>query len=300
VLLNGGALAQRPSSSTATVHSFSRRGLSDLSPSAETIAYLSSFVVSSSFDDGPDGDLVSLAHLESNIFYQHITSSPSIFLASSLALPATAPVFSHRSLPFDLSKAPFSYSEAVARSDASVWRAAMDREKASLQDMGAFKEVDLPPGEKTIGLKWVYDYKTDADGQNIPGKEKARLVAQGFNQRPGQYDETYAPVAKMASVRILLAWAAVRDLHIYQFDCKTAFLHAKIRHPLYARPFPGYPASNPSKVLLILVALYGLRQAAYEFYMLIFSLLRALGMVRCEVDHGIFMGFPGSFRRHAC
>jgi hypothetical protein len=166
----------------------------------------------------------------------------------------------------------------------------MDREKQSLTDMGAFEEVDLPAGEKTIGLKWVYDYKTDADGKVILGKEKARLVAQGYNQRPGQYDETYAPVAKMASVRILLAWATERDLDIFQFDRKTAFLHAKIRHPLYARPFPGYPASAASKVLRILVALYGLRQSAYEFYMLIFSLLLALGMVCCEVDHGVFMG----------
>ena len=156
--------------------------------------------------------------------------------------------------------------------------------------MGAFEEVDLPAGEKTIGLKWVYDYKTDAEGKNIAGKEKARLVAQGFNQRPGQFDETYAPVAKITSVRILLAWAAVRNLEIYQFDCKTAFLHAKIRHPLYARPFPGYPASSTSKVLRILVALYGLRQSAYEFYILICSLLVAFGMIRCEVDHGIFLG----------
>ena len=94
----------------------------------------------------------------------------------------------------------------------------------------------------------------------------------------------------MASVRILLAWAAVQDLDIFQFDCKTAFLHAKIRHPLYVRPFPGYPTSTPGMVLHVLVALYGLRQAAYEFYMLVLSLLLGLGMVHCEVDHGIFFG----------
>ena len=94
----------------------------------------------------------------------------------------------------------------------------------------------------------------------------------------------------MASVRILLAWAAVKDLEIFQFDCKTAFLHAKIRHPLYARPFPGFPISTPGMCLRILVALYGLRQSAYEFYIFILSLLLDLGMVRCEVDHGIFFG----------
>ena len=159
----------------------------------------------------------------------------------------------------------------------------MDRERLSLQDMGAFEEADLPPGEKAIGLKWVFAHKTDEFGDHIKGKEKARLVAQGFNQRPGQFDETYAPVAKMASVRILLTWAAVHDLEIFQFDCKTAFLHAKLRHTLYARPFPGFPTTSSSKVLRILVALYGLRQSAYEFYMLIMSLILELGMVRCEV-----------------
>lgn len=166
----------------------------------------------------------------------------------------------------------------------------MDREQQSLVDMGAFEEVDLPAGEKAIGLKWVFAHKTDAAGVNISGKEKAHLVAQGFNQRPGQYDKTYAPVVKMASVRILLAWAAIQDLDIYQFDCKTGFLHAKIQHPLYARSFPGYPVSALGKSLHILVALHGLRQSAYEFYMLLLSLLRGLGMVQCEADHSIFFG----------
>ena len=74
-------------------------------------------------------------------------------------------------------------------------------------------------------------------------------------------------------------------------------MHAKIRHPLYARhfplyarPFPGYPISTPGKFLRILVALYGLRQSAYEFYILIMSLLLEFGMVRCEIDHGVFFG----------
>ena len=255
------------------------RGVSDLSPSAQSIAFLSSFVDSPTPDD--PSLVESLALLEADLLWDHG------YLFAFRASPSK-PTFKPNI--FDLSKIPLSYSEALARSDASIWQAAIDRERQSLQDMGAFEEVHLPPGARTVGLKWVFDRKTDLDGNNIPGKEKARLVAQGFNQRPGQFDETYAPVAKIASVRILLAWAAVRDLEIFQFDCKTAFLHAKIRHPLYARPFPGYPASDPSKVLRILVALYGLRQSAYEFYMLISSLLLGLGMIRCEVDHGIFMG----------
>ena len=247
-------------------------GIADLSPSFAVLEAFHSLVASSSFPDL--SDTVSLPLIESDL----------------LAFRATAPVSFLPSRSFDLSKCPSSYSEAMACPDAPVWRAAMDREKQSLVDMGAFEEADLPPGQKAIGLKWVYDYKTDALGVKIPGKEKARLVAQGYSQRPGQYGETYAPVAKLASVRILLAWAAVHDLEIFQFDCKTAFLHAKLRHDLYARPFPGFETSDPSKVLRILVALYGLRQSAYEFYILLMSLLLDLGMVRCEVDHGVFIG----------
>ena len=235
-------------------------------------------------------------------FYSLIASSSLPDLAGTFSLPLVElDIFTHAlhtfrvppsypSKSFDISKVPFSYSEAIARPDASIWRAAMDRELKSLADMGAFEEADLPPGQKAVGLKWVFDFKTDALGAKIPGKEKARLVAQGFTQRPDQYGETYAPVAKIASVRILLTWAAVHDLEVFQFDCKTAFLHAKLRHELYARPFPGCETTGPSKVLRILVALYGLRQSAYEFYVLLMSLLLDLGMVRCEVDHGVFIG----------
>jgi Reverse transcriptase (RNA-dependent DNA polymerase) len=127
---------------------------------------------------------------------------------------------------FDLSKEPSSYKEAMAQPDADAWIAAMEREKRSLEEMGAFEEVELPSGERMIGLKWVFAYKTNLEGKKIA--EKARVVAQGYKQCPGQFGETYTPVARMTSICILLTWAAVQDLDIYQFDCKTAFLHAEI------------------------------------------------------------------------
>ena len=246
----------------------------DLSPSVEAVYGILSLQTSSSFPDAVDVQTDSLVLME-----------PDIIRTSCLA--AVTP---SRPRVFDLTKEPSSYSEAIARPDASAWRAAMAREEQSLKEMGAFEEVDLPPGQNTVGLIWVFANKTDADGVILSGKEKARVVAQGFSQQPGQFDETYAPVAKMASVRILIAWAAVRDLEIFQFDCKTAFLHAKLRHPVYARPYPGYTCLGHGKVLRILVALYGLRQSAYEFYMLLLELLLDLGMIRCEVDHRVFFG----------
>jgi len=99
-----------------------------------------------------------------------------------------------------------------------------------------------------------------------------------------------APVAKLTSIQLILAWAALKDLEILQFDCKTAFLHAKLRHDVYSHSFPGWPISKPGHVLKIVAALYGLQQSAYEFYMLFFSLLSGLGMAHCNVDHGVFFG----------
>jgi Reverse transcriptase (RNA-dependent DNA polymerase) len=206
-------------------------GTVDLSTSHDTFADFLSFLASTSFPDHIE--TTSLDMLEPKIFWNH-----SLSVVSS---------FRQHTRTYDLSKEPQSYTEAITRPDADAWHAAMDREKESLEQMGTFKEVELPPGERVIGLKWVYAYKMNAEGVNI--KEKARVVAQEFNQRPGQFGETYAPVAKMASICILLTWAAIRDLKIFQFDCKTAFLHAKLRHPIYARQFPGYTLVDPIKVL---------------------------------------------------
>jgi Reverse transcriptase (RNA-dependent DNA polymerase) len=206
----------------------------------DTFTDFLSFLASTSFPDYIE--TTSLDMLEPEIFWNHSLSAVSSFRQHTQT--------------YDLSKEPQSYTEAITRPDTDAWHAAMDCEKKSLEQMGTFKEVELPPGERVIGLKWVYAYKTNAEGVNI--KEKSRVVAQEFNQRPGQFGETYAPVAKMASICILLTWAAIRDLKIFQFDCKTAFLHAKLCHFIYAHQFPGYTLVNPTKVLQIMVALYGL------------------------------------------
>ena len=160
----------------------------------------------------------------------------------------------------------------------------------SLKDMDTFLECNLPLGKKPLTLKWVFAIKTDADGQIIHGKEKACVVAQGYHQQPEDFGATAAPVAKLSSVRIVLAWAALQDLEIYQFDCKTAFLHAKLCHDVYCHPVPGLPMSRPGRVLKIVAALYGLRQSAYKFYMLFFNLLLTIGLSRCSVDHSVFYG----------
>jgi hypothetical protein len=191
---------------------------------------------------------------------------------------------------FDMRKAPESYHEALARPDADVWQVAMRRELDSLEERHAFERTTLPSDRKAIGLRWCYAYKFNPDGSIIKGKEKARLVAQGFSQRPEDYGSTYSPVAKITSIRIALAYAAHYDLEILSFDVKTAFLHAKLSTIIYCKQIPGFPEPDSSTVLRLLVALYGLRQSSYEFYTLLRKLMIRLGMTRCEVDHAVFYG----------
>ncbi|GLB34019.1 hypothetical protein LshimejAT787_0109030 [Lyophyllum shimeji] len=191
---------------------------------------------------------------------------------------------------FNLNKAPESQREAYARPDADVWRAAERRELDSLAEKHVFEESALPKGRNAIGLVWVYAYKYNPDGSIIKGKEKARLCAQGFSQRPDDFGETYAPVAKLTSIRIVMAYANHHDLELMSFDVKTAFLHAGLSTEIYTKQIPGHPLPSSSSVLRLLRALYGLRQSAYEFYMLLWKVLVSLGLTRCEVDHGVFFG----------
>jgi hypothetical protein len=171
-----------------------------------------------------------------------------------------------------------------------MFKKAMNREYESLRKMNAWEECLLPKGRKAIDVRWVYAYKLDDMGVPREGEEKARLVAKGFSQCPEDYGETYAPVARMASIRIVLSLAAVNDMELYGWDCKTAFLHARLRQDIYIRQIPGFSLPNPSLVLKLNVALYGLRQAAYEFYQLVLSVMNGIGMQRSEVDHAFFYG----------
>jgi len=193
---------------------------------------------------------------------------------------------------YDPDKAPDSYNEAIARPDKDVWLAAMQREKDSLEHRGAFKRVTpIPKDRKAIGVHWTFAHKYNPDGSIKRGKEKARLVAQGFSQCQGvDFAETYAPVVKLTSTRLILVYANYHDYEIMSFDVKTAFLHAKLDYLLFVKQIPGFPEADPHTVLQLLVALYGLCQSAYKFYNFFLKLLIRIGLSRSELDHSVFIG----------
>jgi hypothetical protein len=122
---------------------------------------------------------------------------------------------------------PSSLADAKCRPDWLDWEKAIHEELTVLQDAKTWVLVDPPPGANIVGSKWVFRVKKDADG-NI-ARKKARLVAQGFSQVPGvDYFDTYAPVARLATIRTVLALAARYNMELHQIDIKGAYLNGEL------------------------------------------------------------------------
>jgi hypothetical protein len=156
---------------------------------------------------------------------------------------------------------PKNYEEAITGDEGEQWKAAMDEEIGTLGKMGTWKMEELPPDRKAIGCKWVFAKKRDENGRVI--KFKARLVAQGFSQKPGtdyNNDGTFAPVMRFETLRTLLAYAAVHNLKLRQFDVKSAYLHGTLNEIIFMNQPPGYN-DNSGRVCLLIRSLYGLKQA---------------------------------------
>ena len=134
---------------------------------------------------------------------------------------------------------PTGYNDAVNGPDAEKWKEAMDDEIDSLSKLKTWITVLLPPGHKTVSCKWVYRIKCDGDG--VITCYKARLVARGFSQVYGlNYDEKYAPVTCLETIRLLFALAVVKDWEIHQIDVKNAYLYGKLNKEIYMDPPLGY------------------------------------------------------------
>ncbi|RVW22265.1 Retrovirus-related Pol polyprotein from transposon TNT 1-94 [Vitis vinifera] len=133
---------------------------------------------------------------------------------------------------FQIEEDPKTYKEAMASRDAAFWKEAINDEMDSIMSNQTWELVDLPPGSKPIGCKWVFRRKYHTDG--IIQTFKARLVAKGFKQREGtDYFNTYAPVARTTSIRILFALASIHNLFVHQMDVKMAFLNEDLNEEVY-------------------------------------------------------------------
>lgn len=180
---------------------------------------------------------------------------------------------------FNISKPSNYYNEAIQWPDTDVWHATMQQKMDSLYAQGVFRVAALSKSWKPIGIWWVFAHKLDADGQVIHGKEKVQLVAQGFSQCLEDYGSTYAPVAKLTNIRIMFAYAAKYDYHLFMFNIKTDFLNAPLFYKVYCKQVPGFPEADPLTCYHLLWALYGLKQSLHEWYTIFYQALKDLGLL---------------------
>ncbi|KAF3777274.1 Copia protein [Nymphaea thermarum] len=164
---------------------------------------------------------------------------------------------SYKCFIISLSKVVIPRSVNEAREDPK-WLQAMTEEMGALAKNNTWEVVDIPRGTHLVGSKWVYNVKYKPDG--TVDRYKARLVAKGFSQKYGiDYLETFAPVAKLKTVRVILALAVQRKWKMDQLDVKNAFLNGHLEEEVYMSMPPGY--AQERKCCHLKKALYGLKQS---------------------------------------
>ena len=189
---------------------------------------------------------------------------------------------------------PSNYEEAMAGPDSNKWLEAMKSEIGSMYENKVWTLVDLPDDRRAIENKWIFKKKTDANG-NVT-VYKARLVAKGFRQIQGvDYEETFSPVAKLKSVRIMLAIAAFYDYEIWQMDVKTAFLNGNLKEELYMMQPEGFvDPKGANKVCKLQRSIYGLVQASRSWNIRFNEVIKAFGFIQVYGEACLYKKVSGS------
>ncbi|KAJ4820740.1 polyprotein [Rhynchospora pubera] len=185
---------------------------------------------------------------------------------------------------------PDCFEEAAEKEE---WRQAMDEEMSAIEQNQTWQLVELPKDRVAIGVKWVYKTKFGPDGSIL--KHKARLVAKGYAQKQGiDYEETFSPVARFETVRLLMAVAAQLKQPIYQFDVKSAFLNGELMEEVYVDQPEGFEVKGKENwVYRLSKALYGLKQAPRAWYSKIDAYFQKLGFERSKNEPNLYIKRKG-------
>ncbi|KAH9735189.1 hypothetical protein KPL71_017659 [Citrus sinensis] len=180
---------------------------------------------------------------------------------------------------------PTTFKEAVKE---QKWLKAMDEEIASIEKNNTWELTELPMGQRTIGVKWVYKTKLKENGEI--DKYKARLVAKGYKQEFGvDYKEVFAPVARLKTIRLIIALAAQNSWPVFQLDVKSTFLHGELQEEVFIEQPPGYvKLGSEHKVYKLKKALYGLKQAPRAWYSHIDAYFLKEGFRKCPYEHTLY------------
>ncbi|GJW45026.1 putative ribonuclease H-like domain-containing protein, partial [Tanacetum coccineum] len=180
---------------------------------------------------------------------------------------------------------PKTYKDALTQ---SCWIEAMQEELNEFERLEVWELVPRPDKVMVITLKWIYKVKLDELGGIL--KNKARLVARGYRQEEGiDFEESFAPVARLEAIRIFLAFAAHMNMVVYQMDVKTAFLNGNLWEEVYVSQLDGFvDPDNPNHVYKLKKALYGLKQAPRAWYDMLSSFLISQDFSKGSVDPTLF------------
>ncbi|KAK1630095.1 hypothetical protein QYE76_004410 [Lolium multiflorum] len=205
----------------------------------------------------------------------------------------TAKSFGHDFIVYLVDDTPTSISEAYASQDADYWKEAVRSEMDSILANGTWEVTDRPYGCKPVGCKWVFKKKLRPDG--TIEKYKARLVAKGYTQKEGEdFFDTYSPVARLTTIRVLLSLAASHGLLVHQMDVKTAFLNGELEEEIYMEQPDGFVVDGQEgKVCKLLKSLYGLKQAPKQWHEKFERTLTAEGFVVNEADKCVYYRHGG-------
>jgi len=183
---------------------------------------------------------------------------------------------------------PETLEEALSRGDGKLWQAAMEEEMKSLEEAVTWELVPRPSHQKAIKSKWIFVVKYHPDGTT---RHKARFVARGFSQKEGiDYHETFSPVMKYQSLRILLSIANARNMFIEQMDVKTAFLHGDLEEEIYLEQPVGFiKPGEEAMVCRLKKSLYGLKQSPRCWNVKMDGTLKEGGFRRCICDTMVYV-----------
>ncbi|GJY00178.1 zinc finger, CCHC-type containing protein [Tanacetum coccineum] len=195
---------------------------------------------------------------------------------------------------YSIEEDPRTYDEAMQSRDAAFWKEAINDEIGSIMENNTRVLSDLPPGYKPLGCKWIFKRKMKVD--ETIDKFKARLVIQGFRQKEGiDYFDTYAPVARITTIRLLLALAAIYNLVIHQMYVKTVFLNGDLEEEVYMKQPEGFVMpGNEHKVCKLVKLLYGLKQAPKQWHQKFDEVVLSNGFHLNQSDKYVYSKFDDS------
>ena len=180
---------------------------------------------------------------------------------------------------------PNTISKALTKRE---WKDAKREAMSALEKNKIWEIVERPKGKNIVDCKWIFTMKYKADGSLE--RHKARLVAKGYTQTYGvDYQENFALIAKMNTVRILLSLVAHYNWQLLQYDVKNAFLHGDLDEEIYMNIPPGFEGNTSNKVCKLKKDLYGLKQSPRAWFGRFVKVMKKFGYKQSQGDHTLFI-----------